>query len=52
MREAVLAAIRNALRDVGRAHPEAGRHLQRSLVTGVLCVYQPEGATPWQIETH
>lgn len=51
MRKAVLGAIRNALRDLDSVHPVAGRHLHSSLVTGVFCVYRPEQAVRWRVET-
>jgi tetratricopeptide (TPR) repeat protein len=46
-RSAVTQRIKDALGRIARAHPEAGRHLQRSLRTGTFCVYEPDGPVSW-----
>jgi tetratricopeptide (TPR) repeat protein len=46
-RQAVRARIRYALDRLDRANPALRRHLDRSLVTGTFCSYQPERATTW-----
>ena len=34
-------------RTVGRAHPELGRHLERSIDTGAWCAYRPAEPVTW-----
>jgi hypothetical protein len=46
-RQAVRARIRYALDRLDRANPALRRHLDRSLVTGTFCSYQPEHTTTW-----
>jgi tetratricopeptide (TPR) repeat protein len=46
-RQAVRARIRYSLDRLGRVHPALGRHLDRALVTGSFCSYQPERPTVW-----
>ena len=46
-RQAVRARIRYTLDRLDEAHPRLRRHLDRSLVTGTFCSYQPERATTW-----
>ena len=46
-RKAVRARIRYTLDRLDEAHPRLRRHLDRSLVTGTFCSYQPERATTW-----
>jgi hypothetical protein len=46
-RQAVRARIRYTLDRLDRAHPALRRHLDRSLVTGTFCSYQPERPTTW-----
>ncbi|HSE72574.1 MAG TPA: hypothetical protein VLA97_17530 [Nocardioidaceae bacterium] len=48
-RAAVTARIRAAIRKIGSAHPELGRHLDRSVRTGRFCSYRPEDATTWTV---
>jgi hypothetical protein len=49
-RSAVTQRIKDALGRIEREHPEAGRHLQRSLRTGRFCVYEPDGPVGWTLE--
>jgi hypothetical protein len=48
-RSAVTQRIKDALGRIEREHPEAGRHLQRSLRTGTFCVYEPDGPVSWAV---
>ncbi|MFF4361695.1 ATP-binding protein [Streptomyces sp. NPDC001604] len=48
-RTTVTARIRAAVRRIAAAHPELGRHLETSLHTGTLCVYQPEQTPEWRL---
>ncbi|MFF4257321.1 ATP-binding protein [Streptomyces sp. NPDC001663] len=48
-RTAVTARIRAAVRRIAEVHPELGRHLETSVRTGTLCVYQPEQPPPWSL---
>jgi hypothetical protein len=40
-RKAVTARIRDAIRRIGAAHPDLGRHLDRAVRTGTVCRYDP-----------
>ncbi len=40
-RTAVTARIKDAIRRIGEAHPDLGRHLARSVRTGTFCSYDP-----------
>ncbi|HEU5385395.1 MAG TPA: AAA family ATPase [Streptosporangiaceae bacterium] len=46
-RTAVTARIKDAIRRVGEADPELGRHLARSVRTGTFCVYDPDQPARW-----
>lgn len=46
-RQAVRARIRYTLDRLERVHPALRRHLDRALVTGTFCSYQPERPTTW-----
>ena len=46
-RTAVTARIREAIRRIGEAHPDLGRHLARSVRTGTFCVYDPDQPASW-----
>jgi len=48
-RTAVTARIRDAIRRIGDAHPELGRHLARSVRTGTFCVYEPDQPARWSL---
>jgi hypothetical protein len=48
-RTAVTARIRDAIRRIGDAHPELGRHLARSVRTGTFCVYEPDRPVCWSL---
>ena len=48
-RTAVTARIRDAIRRIGEAHPELGRHLARSVRTGTFCVYEPDQPVRWSL---
>jgi hypothetical protein len=48
-RKAVGMRIATAIRAIASAHPDLGRHLDRSIVTGRYCSYQPEADTRWQV---
>lgn len=40
-RKAVTARIRDAVRRIGKVHPELGTHLAESVQTGTWCTYRP-----------
>jgi tetratricopeptide (TPR) repeat protein len=42
----VTKRIKRAIDKISEAHPALGRHLSRSVRTGVFCVYQPDGDDP------
>jgi uncharacterized membrane protein len=46
-RTAVTARIKDAIRRIGEADPELGRHLARSVRTGTFCVYDPDQPARW-----
>jgi hypothetical protein len=46
-RKTVSTRIRRAIVTVGRAHPELGRHLERSIDTGAWCAYRPAEPVRW-----
>jgi tetratricopeptide (TPR) repeat protein len=46
-RKTVTARIRRSITQIGRAHPELGRHLERSIDTGTWCAYRPAQPTTW-----
>jgi hypothetical protein len=46
-RTAVTARVKDAIRRIGGAHPDLGRHLARSVRTGTFCVYDPDPPARW-----
>jgi tetratricopeptide (TPR) repeat protein len=48
VRKTVSTRIRRAIATVSRAHPELGRHLERSIDTGAWCAYRPAEPVDWQ----
>jgi predicted ATPase len=46
-RSTVTHRMRTAVRRIADANPQAGRHLEHSLTTGVYCRYQPEQPVTW-----
>ena len=48
-RTTVTARIRDAIGRIERAHPELGRHLRASIVTGTRCSYRPAETVRWDI---
>ena len=46
-RTAVTARIKDAIRRIGEAHPDLGRHLARSVRTGTFCSYEPDQPARW-----
>jgi hypothetical protein len=46
-RTAVTARVKDAIRRIGEAHPDLGRHLARSVRTGTFCVYDPDQPARW-----
>lgn len=46
-RSTVTHRIRSALRRIGEAHPQAGRHLEGSITTGTFCRYEPQHPVDW-----
>jgi hypothetical protein len=50
-RKAVGMRITTAIRAIAAADPDLARHLDRSIVTGRFCSYQPETDTRWRVST-
>ena len=48
-RTTVTARIRDAIGRIERVHPELGRHLRASIVTGARCSYRPAETVRWNI---
>jgi tetratricopeptide (TPR) repeat protein len=48
-RTTVTARIRDAIGRIERVHPELGRHLRASIVTGARCSYRPAETVRWSI---
>jgi hypothetical protein len=48
-RKTVTARIRNSIKRLDTALPELAVHLDRSIDTGLWCVYQPERPTTWEL---
>ena len=48
-RKAVSARLHDAIVRIEELHPELGRHLRESVVTGRSCRYQPGVATHWVV---
>jgi hypothetical protein len=49
MGKTVTARIRDAIARIEHAHPELGRHLRASIVTGARCAYRPAETVRWTI---
>jgi tetratricopeptide (TPR) repeat protein len=47
-RKTVSTRIRRTIAGIARAHPELGRHLERSIDTGSFCAYRPAEAVDWK----
>jgi hypothetical protein len=50
-RKAVSMRIATAIRAIAAVDPDLSRHLDRSIVTGRYCSYQPESDTRWVVIT-
>jgi len=48
-RTTVTARIRDVIGRIERVHPELGRHLRASIVTGARCSYRPAETVRWSI---
>jgi hypothetical protein len=48
-RTTVTTRVKDALRRLDSAHPEAARHLRRSLRTGGFCRYDPDPIATWEV---
>jgi tetratricopeptide (TPR) repeat protein len=48
-RTTVTARIRDVIGRIERVHPELGRHLRASIVTGARCAYRPAETVRWSI---
>jgi hypothetical protein len=46
-RKTVSTRIRRAITTIGHAHPDLGRHLERSVDTGSFCAYRPAESIIW-----
>jgi tetratricopeptide (TPR) repeat protein len=49
VRKTVSTRIRRTIATIGRAHPELGRHLERSIDTGTWCAYRPAEPVDWTL---
>jgi tetratricopeptide (TPR) repeat protein len=50
-RKAIGMRIATAIRAIAATDPDLARHLERSIVTGRYCSYQPETDTTWRVST-
>ena len=41
--------VRGTIKQIGTVHPELGRHLDRSIRTGMWCSYEPEQPVRWSV---
>ncbi len=48
-RKAVTARLRDAIGRIAAVHPELGAHLDRSVLTGTACRYEPADRCTWQV---
>jgi pimeloyl-ACP methyl ester carboxylesterase len=48
-RKTVTARIRDTIRRIRQVHPRLGEHLQRSVATGLFCVYRPRQGLRWTV---
>jgi hypothetical protein len=48
-RTTATARIRDAIGRIERVHPELGRHLRASIVTGTRCAYRPAETMRWNV---
>ena len=48
-RTTVTSRIRYAIERIEEVHPELGRHLRNSIVTGRFCTYRPESPALWEL---
>ena len=48
-RKTVSTRIRRAIAQIEGAHPELGRHLDRSVDTGTWCAYRPAETVTWHV---
>jgi plasmid stabilization system protein ParE len=48
-RSAVTQRIRTTIRRLAADHPELGRHLEASIITGTYCSYRPEHPVTWDV---
>jgi hypothetical protein len=46
-RKTITARIRSSIKRIASSHPALARHLERSVDTGLWCVYQPEQPVQW-----
>jgi TolB-like protein len=46
-RAAVTLRIRSAIKKIGQAQPDLGKHLKNAIKTGTFCSYQPEHEMNW-----
>jgi hypothetical protein len=47
-RSAVTQRVRGTVRRIAAEHPDLGRHLDVSVVTGTFCCYRPERPVRWR----
>jgi predicted ATPase len=50
-RSTVSWRLRAAIKRIGEAHPELGRHLANAVRTGAFCSYRPETTVAWELRT-
>jgi tetratricopeptide (TPR) repeat protein len=46
-RKTVSTRLRRTIKTIAQAHPELGRHLERSIDTGTWCAYRPAEPVTW-----
>jgi hypothetical protein len=49
-RKTVTSRLREAVRRIQAVHPELGKHLDRSIITGTTCRYQPTTPMTWKLK--
>jgi hypothetical protein len=49
-RSAITWRIRNAIQRIEKIDPVLGKHLSKSIQTGIFCKYSPERSTTWIVQ--
>ena len=48
-RKTVTSRLREAIRQINTVIPELGAHLDRSVITGTTCRYEPRSKVTWKL---